>query len=104
MASQFLNFLDNIDKGRKACISELQGKGFDIANDASLDRVATSLKMLPSADVNNMDSLKDYITYYDNPLDDPELWQYPTDWPNCKEIFTNLTDITDDGGSSYYPC
>ena len=46
MASQFLNFLDNIDKGRRDLISSLNLRNFNLPADASLKTISNSIQEL----------------------------------------------------------
>ena len=105
MSSQLYKVLTNIEQGRKECINVLKTRNFPLNNNASLSTIAAQLEMLPyDEDYTNLSDISDFITYYDNPEDDPEVWSYPTEWPDCKSIFHNCEDIQYTDGYTYYPC
>ena len=73
MASQFLRFLENIDTQRQSCVDTLQSRGFQLNDNATLGTVASQLQMLPLTDNTKINDISSYITYYDNPEEDPDV-------------------------------
>lgn len=98
MASKLLNVLNNIEEGRKKITSTLKYKGYPLQDNSSFNEIATVLN-----DVEDTNNRKVYIPYYElTPETDPELWHYPSDWPDIEAIFREQEDIEIDG-KGYYP-
>ena len=98
MASKLLNVLNDIENGREKIVNTLKYKGYPLNDNSSFNEIGTILD-----DVEDTKNHKTYIPYYElTPETDPELWHYPSDWPDIEAIFREQEDIEIDG-KRYYP-
>lgn len=96
MLSNILNIFRKVDSERLACAQILRNNKYHVTDKVSYSEITNIIK-------NNIkegpDSSPTYTpleppyykgpVYYNNPLDDPEVWKVPTDWPDVETILNN---------------
>ena len=111
MISKILNIFRRIDAERLHCISVLKNKHYDVTDLSTYSEVTNIIKdNIPSAplpgnpNVLETDVYYTYPIHYNNPLDDPDVWKVPEDWPDLIPVLNNAEKIDDEGtGLVYYP-
>lgn len=87
MASNILNVLENVEKGRQNCIKNAKLANLPATNDMTIYQLGNLF-----LDQNN-------TSYVDEDL----LWERPTDWWDSETIIKNTENKVVDG-VTYYPC
>lgn len=101
MASNLYKALENIEKGRQACITGARNHGHDIKDNATLQQLAETVFDIGDHINNQLVQIPELEEGYTFDTD-PTRWRRPSDWPNLKEIFMSYGD-EDFNGNTMYP-
>lgn len=104
MASELLKTFEKIESGRKGMIDILNDKGFNVPANASLGSISTLIHEATRGYSNDYKYFEyaTPLTYYDNPDDDPDVYQKPKFWPDIESIIRSKGIITYEE-IQYYP-
>ena len=91
MASNLYKALENIEKGRQACITGARNHGHDIKDNATLQQLAETVFDIGDHINNQIVQIPELEEGYTFDTD-PTRWRRPSDWPNLKEIFMSFDD------------
>ncbi len=95
MASTLYKALENIEKGRQACITGARNHGHDIKDTATLQQLAETVFDIGDHINNQLVQIPELEEGYTFETD-PTRWKRPSDWPNLKEIFMSYDDEVKD--------
>ena len=100
MASTLYKALENIEKGRQACITGARNHGHDIKDTATLQQLADTIFDVGDHIKNTLVPIPELEEAYTFDTD-PSRWRRPSDWPDLKTIFTSRTDEEMEGAVIY---